>query len=57
MNKEQIKTIILDIAGHPTSGWVADNAETLAKEIDKQLNKTETNPVGVRDITPNISTR
>lgn len=57
MNRDEIKNIILDVAGHPTSGWVAENAESLANEIAKRLNKTETKPETSRDISPNISSR
>lgn len=38
MTKEQIKDIILEVAGRPDVGWVAENAEWLANEIHKGLN-------------------
>lgn len=37
MNAEQIKSIILDIAGNPESGALFDIAEAIAEAIAEQI--------------------
>jgi hypothetical protein len=41
MSKEKIKEAILKVAGYPNVGWVVENADFLAEEIDNELNSKE----------------
>lgn len=52
MTKEQIKEIILERAGRPDIGWVAENAEWLANEIHKGLNLKTGAPTSTPTPTP-----
>jgi hypothetical protein len=42
MSKQKIKDALLDAAGYPHVGWVAENADHLAQKIAEALNLIET---------------
>lgn len=44
MNREQLRTVIADAVGNPSSGTVADAIDTITDAVDKAINgkpKTE----------------
>lgn len=41
MSKQKIKDALLDAAGYPQIGWVAENADHLAQKIAEALNLIE----------------
>ena len=61
MSKQKIKEALLDAAGKPQVGWVAENADHLAQKIAEALGMAETPkpvtpaPTSIIDSTPKPS--